>query len=141
MPLRLRCFSWPDFYLGYAKMAKITKAEQFLPNNYNGKKQQQQGEAEGEAERRRSSGITTRRASRTAINMQSKCQIAGQMPNDQARSTTGARMVEYKGGRVQGVPAMEPEAYREGGLEWFNDAPLAQTIMAMIKATIVAQTE
>lgn len=120
-------------------MAKITKAEQFLPNNYNGKKQQQQGEAA--AERRRSSGITTRRASRTAINMQSKCQIAGQMPNDQARSTTGARMVEYKGGRVQGVPAMEPEAYREGGLEWFNDAPLAQTIMAMIKATIVAQTE
>lgn len=47
-----------------------------------------------------------------------------------------------QGSRVQGVPAMDPEAYREGGsLEWFNDAPLAQTIMAMIKATIVAQTE
>lgn len=64
-------------------------------NNYIGKKhkkQQQkkkQKQQQEEVEEEDGAWGITRRASRTAINMQSKCQIAGQMPNDQQEDQQG----------------------------------------------------
>lgn len=110
-------------------------------NNYNGKKlkkQQQKKKKQQQAEEDGAWGIT-RRASRTAINMQSKCQIAGQMPNDQEEVQQG----QWKGWQEKTGEGREREwiLRREYLKEGCLSGSSTQTIMAMIKASIVAQTE
>lgn len=77
--------------------------------------------------------------------MQSKCQIAGQMPNDQQEVQHGAmervarRVEEQERGGEWILRRKERE--REYLKEGCQRGSSTQTIMAMIKATIVAQTE
>lgn len=112
-------------------------------NNYNGKKhkKQQQKKKQQKDEQDGAWGITSR-ASRTAINMQSKCQIAGQMPNDQQEVQQGAmERLARRGGEGKGNGYWDEQREREYLKEGCQRGSSTQTIMAMIKATIVAQTE